>query len=109
MELIAAADASRPLNVQAIHPALVEPRQFDLPKGSSELTKVDYAPILAKWMTEEGEAKLMKDGDIYVVDTPVRNHTYRTSYRHRSLPILRAYLAGTRSISLPVIDGEESS
>jgi uncharacterized LabA/DUF88 family protein len=92
-ELIAAADRSWPLHVGDVHDALAAPRPFIIPKAYAEPSKGDYAPVLTTWLVDGGEAKLMKDGDTFVVAAPNPNPGYITYYEHPDLAILRAYLA----------------
>ena len=108
-ELIASADRSWPLHVGNIHDALPAPRPFVIPKSHSEPSKGDYAPVLATWLVDGGEAKLIKDGDSFVVAIPAPNTGHRTYYQHPDLTILRAYLADVCGFSLPKIPKRRNS
>jgi len=74
-----------------------------------QLVKSGYAPVLATWLVDGGEAKLMKDGDSFVVAIPAPNTGHRTYYQHPDLTILRAYLADVCGFSLPKIPKEKES
>jgi uncharacterized LabA/DUF88 family protein len=108
-ELIAAADRSQRLSVVSIYDALAAPRPFVIPKAYPG-QKGDYAPVLTMWPVDGGEAKLMKDGETFVVATPDPNNPgYMTYYEHTDLAILRAYLADRGGFSLPKITEENGA
>ena len=62
------------------------------------------------WPVDGGEAKLMKNGETFVVATPDPNNPgYMTYYEHTDLAMLRAYLDETWSLSLPKIPEENGA
>jgi uncharacterized LabA/DUF88 family protein len=103
IELIAAADRSWPLNILSVYDALGTPRPFVIPKAYGQPSRGDYAPVLATWPVDRGEATLMKDGETFVVAAPNPNPGYMTYYEHADLAMLRTYLADTGGLSLPKI------
>jgi len=102
-ELIAAADRSERFNIASVYDALADPRPFAIPKGyAQQPSKGEYAPILMQWSIDEQEAKLMKDGETFVVAiTSNLNRGYTTYYEHSDLSILRAYLDETLGFPVP--------
>jgi hypothetical protein len=104
-ELISAADRSTPLNINAIHHALIGsgPAPFILPKVHGEPSKGDYAPILTTWLDDGLEAKLMKDGDNFVAAIAQRQSGHMTYYEHSDLKILRLFMMDVYGIAVPEI------
>jgi uncharacterized LabA/DUF88 family protein len=109
-ELIAAADRSSPLHVGEIHAALAAPRPFTIPNSVAAPNKGDYAPVLTTWPIDGGEARLMKDGDTFVVAMPSPDTPgYIAYYEHPDLTMLRAYLTDKFGFVLPKIAGENGA
>ena len=96
-ELIAAADRGRKSLIDDVHPAIEEPKPFDLPAINNGPDS-EIAPVLATWSVADARgrvARLMKEDDgpkRFVVTVPDRYSTYADFYWHHDLTILRTYL-----------------
>ena len=104
-ELIAAADRSERFGIGSIYAAIAEPRPFTLPTASSSASRGEFAPIIKQWSVEGGDAKLMKDGEAFVIEVPQSFSQNRVLYcGHSDLAILRAYMSDTWGVTVPDIN-----
>jgi uncharacterized LabA/DUF88 family protein len=100
-KLIAAADRSWPLNVSEVHAALVDPLSLDIPIVYVQPSKGDYTQVLTKWIVDDREITLMKDGPNFVVAVPTPSRDHAMYYQHSDLAILRTYLVEMCEVSIP--------